>query len=1194
MSRNLLQIALATAVALILPVSSAEAQNINASVGGTVTDPSGALIPNAGVTLKSLATGTVSKGTTKESGLFRFPNLQAGAYELTVSAAGFRDFVQRGISLSINDTVNIKVPLEVGQAEQAIEVTADVSPLNTENAELKQAITPDTLRELPLIVGGLPRSAISFIVLMPGVTTGAGANTYDTRINGGMGSGDEAVLDGISIQDGLNTQTGAALVFGNSPFSPEAISEVSVLTSNVEPQYGSTSSGVVTAVTKAGTNVFHGSLFEFLRNTSLNARQFGVPKRPKDIENDFGGTVGGPVKIPGLWSANRKAYFFLAHERFRVRGGASTPVLSIPSQKERNGDFSDWVDSDGKLIPVFDPATTKANPNFDPNATSGTASLPFLRDQFMGCDGKTPNVICQSDSRLQNSLAQQWFKFLPTPTFGGALNNYVVPVPVGAGIFNDSNLWDVRLDYSYGDKDHFFGSSHSRRSFAPAATQLPPQLAQEQPYQTNWTVMPRAGWDHTFNPTLLNHIAAGYNDTYAESFCIDKKFAGQLPQIPGVADHNNPPVMSFSDFNGWGCNNEFRGSRPTYIVTDLMTKVHGSHIFKFGGEYRRMGINRVDRFNGSGSFGFSRLSTGLIGETSGNAIASFILGSVDNASGQFNTVEAWYARADSWNLHFGDTWRATSKLSVNWGFRWDVSRPAVEKYNRTSFFDFGPNPGAGNRPGRLAFAGTKWGAASFGARHPEKTWFRGFVPRFALAYSLTSKTVIRTGYGIIFTQAYYPGWNGGVALDGFNASQSFSSSQGGLTPAFLLDNGLPQNFVRPPFIDSSYRNGQGLRYRPFDANRLPYSQQWNLTVEHQFTNEFYVTGSYVANKGTRMLSRVAPLNAIDPKFLAMGQQLYDEFQPGQTELDGVPLPYPGWVQQMTGCAPTVAQALTPYPQYCSPLFGQNENAGNSTYHSLQLKAEHRFSKGAWLLASYTLAKLLTSTDSVQADATLWSGAYGVISPFERKRNKALALNDVPQTFSLAMIYELPFGRGKHLANSTGPFDRLISGWQLGSILRITSGVPLLFRSGNCNVPSQFLAGCIPAVLPGATPFAQKKDRSFDPNRPLFNQSAFESADSFNFYLGKGPRVSNLRGFGYHNQDLNLLKNTRITERVNLQFRAEFFNVFNWHQFVGRGGEDGLSSAFSAFNTDVSSPNFGIWNGSVSPPRNVQLGLKLQL
>ena len=462
------------------------------------------MVPGADVTLTATETGTVSKIQTRDTGLFRFPNLQAGAYELTVSAKGFRDLVQRRISLSINDTVTLNIQLEVGQAEQTVEVIADASPLNVENAELKQAITPETLRELPLIVGGMPRSAISFIVLMPGVTTGAGANTYDTRINGGMGSGDEAVLDGISIQDGLNTQTGAALVFGNSPFSPEAISEVSVLTSNVEPQYGSTSSGVVTAATKAGTNEFHGSLFEFLRNTVLNARQYGIPERPKDIENDFGGTVGGPVKIPGISSAGRKAFFFLSHERFRVRGGASTPVLSIPSVKERNGDFSDWVDSAGNLTPIFDPATTRPNPNFDPKATSGANSMPFLRDQFMGCDGKSPNVICPSDPRFQSSLAPQWFQFLPNPTFGGALNNYVVPVPVGEGLFSDSNLWDLRIDYTVGSKDHIFGTYHSRRSFAPSATLLPAQLAQEQPYQTNWTIMPRLGWDHTFGPTLLN------------------------------------------------------------------------------------------------------------------------------------------------------------------------------------------------------------------------------------------------------------------------------------------------------------------------------------------------------------------------------------------------------------------------------------------------------------------------------------------------------------------------------------------------------------------------------------------------------------------------------------------------------------------------------------------------------------------
>ena len=1163
-----------------------------AQINGRITDSTGAVVGGAKVTLTDVDTGINKTATSNEEGYYTVGLLDVGRYQLLVEMGGFKPISRSGIKLNINEVVRMDFTLEVGELAQRVEVIEDASPLNFDNAELKQAITPETLRELPLIVGGLPRSAISFVVLMPGVTTGAGANTYDTRINGGIGSGDEAVLDGISIQDGLNTQTGAALVFGNSPFSPEAISEISVLTSNAEPQYGSTSSGVVTGVTKSGTNEFHGALFEFHRNTVLNARQFGVPERPKDLENDFGGNVGGPVKIPGLWSSRKKTYFFFGYERFRIRGGASTPVLSIPSLKQRQGDFSDWVDSDGRVIPVFDPATTHPNPAFDPNLQTGPNNLPFLRDQFMGCDGNTPNVICASDPRLQNSLAKQWFQFLPTPTFSGPLNNYVVPVPVGEGIFNDSNLLDLRVDHIIGDNDHVYATMHSRSSFAPEATRLPPQLAQEQPYQTNQTVMPRLAWDHTFSPRLLNHLAGGYNDTFAESFCIDKQYAGQLPQIPGVADHANPPVLYFDDFASYGCNNEFKGTRPTYIVNDLLTWIRGAHSFKFGGEYRKLGINRLDRFNGSGSFGFSRLNTGLIGLTSGNSIASFILDSVDNASAEFRTLEDWYARADAWSLHFGDTWKITPKLSLSYGVRWDVSRPSVEKYDRTSFLDpFGPNPAAGNRPGRLAFAGTKWGAASFGERHPEQTWYRGFAPRLSLAYSLTPKTVLRSGYGIVYTQAYYPGWNGGVASDGFNATVGYSSSLGGLDPAFILSEGLPQNFVRPPFIDPSYRNGQGLRYRPFDANRLPYSQQWNLTIEHQFTSNFYVSTAYVANKLTRLPSRVVPLNALDPKLLSMGQKLNDEFQPGQTSLDGVPIPYPGWVEQMTGCAPTVAQALLPYPQYCSGLFGQNENAGNSSFHSFQLKAEKRFSSGIWMLGSYTVSKLLTSTDSVQADAQLWSGAHGAISPYERRRNKALALNDVPQVLSVAMIYQLPFGKGQRFLNTGGAVDKMVRGWQLSSIFRGTSGVPLVFRSGACNVPGQFRAGCIPALLPAANPFSQEKS-SFDPANPLLNKNAFEPADSFNFYYGQGPRVSNIRGFGYYNHDLSIIKNTQIREGVNVQFRAEFFNLWNWHNFTSKGGEDGLAGGFSAFDTDVSSPGFGIWNGSVSAPRNIQLGLKI--
>src|SRR3989441_5069605 len=226
---------------------------------------------------------------------------------------------------------------------------------------------------------------------------------------------------------------------------------------------------------------------------------------------------------------------------------------------------------------------------------------------------------------------------------------------------------------------------------------------------------------------------------------------------------------------------------------------------------------------------------------------------------------------------------------------------------------------------------------------------RGFGPRVGLAYSIDPKTVVRGGYGIFFEQNFYPGWGGGIATDGFNGTASFSSSLGGMQPAFLLQNGFPQNFTPPPFINSSYLNGQSSpNYRPFDANNLPRAQQWNLTVEHQFTDNFYISAGYVGNHGLRLTSYLDPINALDPKYLSLGSKLYDQFQPGQTTLDGVPIPYPGWVEQMKGCTPNVAQALVPYPQFCNNIYGGNENIGASTYNALQVKVEKRMSRGFWL------------------------------------------------------------------------------------------------------------------------------------------------------------------------------------------------------------------------------------------------------
>lgn len=1184
---------IALLVSMLVPMS-AWPQSFNASISGSVTDPSGAAIPGVELSLTSVATGWIGKFTTGPDGHYRFGNLPQGAYELKASGKGFRDFLQKGIAVNLNESVQVDVKMELGVALQTVEVSANASPLNYENGEVKGAITPESIADLPLIVSGNQRAAAAFIILLPGISTGGAADPFDARINGGMMSGDEGVLDGITMQQGTMSQSGMISMFNDYPITPDSVSEVSLLTSNYEPQYGSTTSGVVTAVTKSGTSHFHGNAHELVRNKILNARSFGVPDRPTDTENDWGATIGGPAKVRGLWSGRNKTYFFFAYGGFTIRGGTVSSILSVPSLKERQGDFTDWVDSKGNLIPVYDPATTRVNPAYNPGLPVGPSNLPYLRDQFMGCDGKTPNVICPSDPRLQNSLAKGWLQFLPNPTFPGALNNLVgQPIASGSLVPTTNRVsYDARIDEYIGDKEHVSAELHYHKPHYFARTSLTPQLATEAEVVNGGFVGPwvnRLNWDHTFTPTLLNNLNYGYLDFRGNSKCLDDKYVDQLPKIPGVADHLEPPTLSFQDFTSFGCNAIVRDTRPTNVVNDLMTWVRGKHTVKFGGEYRRLQLNLLNHVGASGSFFFSRLNTGLPGIESGNDIASFLLEQVDTGSAAFYRVDMPSSRADALNLHMGDTWKITPKLSLNYGLRWDLNRPSVEKFDRLSFFDpLGANPGAGNRPGRLAFAGTRWGSASYGKRHPEETYHHAFAPRLGMAYSLSPKTVVRAGYGIFFTQAYYPGWGGGMNLSGFNATPTFSSSNGGITAAFVLSQGLPQNFTRPPFIDPSFLNGQTAPlYRPLEANRLPYAQQWNLTVEHQFTNNFYVSGAYVANKGTRLPSYELPLNVLDPSLLSMGQALFDQFQPSQTMLDGVPIPYQGWVQQMAACPPTVAQALVRYPQYCGGIVGLNENAGNSTYHSFQFKAEKRFSRGIWMLASYTLSKTLTSSDFVNPAALTWTGASGVISPFERKRNKALSVDDVPQILSLSLIYKLPFGNGQRFLNQGGVLNKIVGGWEMTNIFRVSEGVPLIFRSSVCNVPAQFQVGCIPAILPGANPWALGKGQ-FSPDKAVFNVAAFEPVSSFNFYYGKGPRVSNLRGPGYHNHDFGLLKDTNLTERVTLQFRAEFFNIWNWHVFNCVD----LCLGASAFNTDISSPAFGMWNGTVTAPRNIQLGMQV--
>ena len=445
---------LLVAVSLLIGAS-AFGQNQTAQISGLITDASGGVVPAASVTLLNNDDGVKRTSQSNKEGYYVVPLLQPGHYTITVKANGFQTVTQLGVTLGIMQNSRVDFALQVGPVQQSVQVVANASPLNVESPELKAGISPQTILDLPLIMAGGARSVGAFVTLIPGVTSQSN-ETEAMHMNGGVEYEGETVLDGVGIQYNSGGN-GMFNLISDFPQSPDMISEVKVLTSNFEPQYGNSASGAVILETRSGTDAFHGSAYEYNRNTGLNARQFDAATRPPDIENEFGARIGGPAKIPGFRSARSKLFFFVDYERYRSAGSLTSPVISIPSELERIGNFTDWTDSSGNLIPIYDPATTQPNPNFNPSLPTAANNLPYIRQQFMGCDGNTPNVICPTDPRLQNSIANGWLQFLPTPTYSGPLNNYLAPHPP-TNLYQNRNFLDTREDEYIGNKDKVFVS----------------------------------------------------------------------------------------------------------------------------------------------------------------------------------------------------------------------------------------------------------------------------------------------------------------------------------------------------------------------------------------------------------------------------------------------------------------------------------------------------------------------------------------------------------------------------------------------------------------------------------------------------------------------------------------------------------------------------------------------------------------
>lgn len=1172
MLKSLLQCCLA----LSLGAVAALAQSQNASLAGQVTDQSGAFVPKATVTVTSTERQISSTVQTDDGGRYSFPNLNPGTYDLSVTANGFKSYAQRGIQLLANQSARIDAGLQVGDAATKIEVTADVAQLNVDNGAKQEGVAPSVINDLPLLVAaGTPRNAVQFISFLPGVNTGSSPQAFNARINGGLKMGDEAIMDGVSMQEGTMSQSGMVSFF-DFPTTPDMVSEVRILTSSYEPQYGITTGGVLMVTTRSGSDQFHGGGFEYFRNKSLNALQFTNQRgpgdqRPKDNENEFGGFIGGPVKLPFLpfvWGSRHKTYFFHDQEYLRSLGGATRPLITIPSLLNRTGDFSDWG------TPIYDPLSTTIN--------NGVIS----RNVFAG------SLIPAS---RQSALATQWAKYLPTPTSSGPINNYLAQ-PVSDGILSNVNHFLYKIDHYWGDNDHVFLTIWRQKSQPNQQCALPVQLCTSSPSNPQDAWVNRLNWDHIFTPTLLSHFAVGYLNRNEGYGSVAGQDPTQLPHIPNAAAYNASPYASFSgngvsNYSGWGNTSGYgplnKSTRPSYITNELITWVHGAHTLKVGGEFRH--LQEVFRNNGnqSGSVAFSQFGTALPGVNSGNPFASFLVGAVDGGNLNVYNVAKYGPMQRAYSLYAGDTWQVSSRLTVNLGLRWDRFSPSFETGDQLAFLDFGPNPGAGNRPGRLVYAGNKWGDASAGVRYPEEVYNRAFGPRVGLAYRVSEKTVVRAGYGIFYTQAFYPGWGGGMSLDGFNPQVAFNSSLGGYQPAFYLDSGFPA-YSKEPNISTTADNGtNGPQYRPVDGNHLSYTQQYNVTVEHKFANGI-VSIAYVGNRGTHLPSQMQPLNVLNPSLLSMGSQLNAVFEPGQTSLNGVNAPYSNWVDTLNSgsCAPTVAQALMPFPQYCGGMTGVNENRGVSRYNSLQTKYEKQFSNGFYAGVNYTWSRLMTNASSTTQSTAGYGGIGAVINPYQGSRNYSLSPDDIAHTGAVLAVYDLPLGKGKRWMSQGGVSDKVLGGWSLSSSMKFTSGMPFYFRNSSvCGLPSQFQAQCIPSITSESNVLAQSWG-SVNVNKPLYNASAFESTASFNgFYLGGGPRVSSVRGSPYRDTNISIEKKIPLTERLQMEFHVEMFNIFNNHYFTCDGQAFGDCTPF---NNDPSSTAFGNWNGTVSQPRNIQL------
>jgi len=1162
-------------------------QTTNGSIAGTVSDPSGALVPGATVTARNLDTGLTVTVKTTDAGLYSIPNLPPGNYSIVVDGgSGLKKYEQTGVTVQTATATNLNITLALGSVAETVTVAANASQIQPTTSDVGTTVQNTLVTNLPLEVSGTIRNPVQFITLVPGFVGNvandpASNSTDDYKLNGGQEGGTDILVDGVSISlVSPNTQQ-------NKGVSPEAIQEFKTLQSNFSAEYGQSGDGIVSLTMKSGSNQFHAEAYDYLRNSALDANSWNnntasAPKN-QDIQNDFGFLVSGPVWLPKIYNGKDKTFFMVDYEGFRFHTGSSG-AQSFPNEDFRQGNLSALCTAGFNSAGVCSDPTQQV---YDP-----TTQAPIPQ-----------NTLSNDPGFKASSVMKNVFGLMPA-TNGGLTNN-VFQRTTSQTI---ANLFDVKVDQNVSDRQRISVGFDYDNTNNQSIESLGPIYGGQTPQNTRYA---RVSDDYTFTPTLLNHFLAGFSRRYRGELSngIGQGWPSKIG-LTGVQE-TTFPCFKFhgtpydSVLNNCGAS-QFADN--VFQFADAVSWVRGKHSVKFGGELRALQFNVRRLTQSSGEFDFNSPETSSTGTSSGvggNAIASALFGLVDTTTLNYGAFSG--VRYKDFAFYAQDSYKVTPKLTLNYGLRYDYDIPATEAFDRFSVVDPTlPNPGAGNLPGAYTYFGT--GPGRNGKKRPQDVFTHAFGPRLGLAYSINEKTVLRGGYGIFYEPLKEPSFADQDGLGFFN-KENFS------TP-IQIDNGVP-HILPPsgPFTPEGQNGNGGVIVAPVDSGRPGDIQSWNLDVQRQITTNLLADVAYVGSKGTHLPAYNILTNQVDPKWLSLGSDLGTNVScltngtcPNAIAA-GVKVPFSAFAT-LWGSGATIAQALRPFSMYGNfngedQSFGP-DRTGNSTYHSMQARVTKRFAAGLSMLVAYTISKNITDADSLGPGVSGFTGTGGFIgqNSYNRRAEKAVSQLDTPQSLVTSFFYQLPMGHGKRYLSQTGALDRVVSGWSVSGILTYSSGIPTAVYSpcsgtaggvlfGGCQVAG---AGARVNVISGVA--QTNKAGNFQPDTtPFFNAAAFAVPAPFTF--GNEPRaLDHARAWGNQNEDFVIEKETGLLgEKAKLNFRAEFFNLFNRHIYQAPNGAFAtpLGTPFQSVGSPGCPGPFACGFGAVtsaSGPRTIQFGLKI--